>query len=106
MAKSKSISTLAIELQKENEALRFLRRGFNSMCKAEFSLSIDEVHEALNKLHVMEMKMANKSMPQTAASVQPKKAIVTEQSPMRKAVEPTAQMATQNQGISYKPLNI
>lgn len=105
MAKSKSISTLAIELQKENEALRFLRRGFNSMCKAEFSLSIDDIHAALNKLHVMEAKMANKSQPHPTSSAPLKRDVQAEPSLLRKAA-PAAQMATQNQGISYKPLNI
>ena len=44
MSKTKSITDLVTELQNENESLKGLKKGFNTMCKAEFGYSIDELH--------------------------------------------------------------
>lgn len=49
MSKTKSITDLVTELQNENESLKGLKKGFNTMCKAEFGYSIDELHSIIMK---------------------------------------------------------
>lgn len=59
-SKTKSISELINELEKENENLKGIRKGFESMCRAEFSLTIEEIHRKLEKAAIYERKIAEK----------------------------------------------
>lgn len=56
MSKTRSITDLVNELQKENESLTGLKKGFNTMCKAEFNLSIDQIHKIIEKANALEQK--------------------------------------------------
>lgn len=51
MAKSKSISDLVTDLQKENESLKFLKKLFERACVNEFGYNIRELHQILEKQH-------------------------------------------------------
>ncbi len=56
MSKTRSITELVNELQKENESLTGLKKGFNTMCKAEFNLSIDQIHKVIERANALEHK--------------------------------------------------
>lgn len=49
MSKTKSISDLALELQKENESLKNLKKYFIKICKAEFGYTPEEIKKLLPK---------------------------------------------------------
>lgn len=49
MSKSKSISELVTELQKENESLQSLKKLFNQACKNEFGYDVHTIHQMLEK---------------------------------------------------------
>ena len=55
MSKTRSITELVNELQRENESLT----GFNTMCKAEFDLSIEQIHKIIEKANALEQKFSS-----------------------------------------------
>lgn len=68
MAKTKSISDLVTDLQKENERLQFLQKLFQQACKKEFGYDINTLHQMIEKLHLYEQREAEKQGQQTAFS--------------------------------------
>ena len=59
MSKTRSITELVNELQRENESLTGLKKGFNTMCKAEFDLSIEQIHKIIEKANALEQKFSS-----------------------------------------------
>lgn len=59
MSKTRSITELVNELQRENESLTGLKKGFNTMCKAEFDLSIEQIHKIIKKANALEQKFSS-----------------------------------------------
>lgn len=60
MAKTKSISDLVTELQRENESLQSLKKLFNQACKNEFGYDAKTVHEMLDKQKMYEQRKAER----------------------------------------------
>lgn len=56
MKKTKSISDLVVELQKENESLQSLKKLFNQACKNEFGYDIKTIHQMLEKQNLYETR--------------------------------------------------
>ena len=68
MAKSKSISDLVTDLQKENESLQMLKKLFNQACKNEFGYDIKTIHQMLEKQRLYEQRRAAAQGQQTTFS--------------------------------------
>lgn len=68
MAKSKSISDLVTDLQKENESLQMLKKLFNQACKNEFGYDIKTIHQMLEKQRLYEQRKAAERGQQTTFS--------------------------------------
>lgn len=60
MSKSKSISDLVLQLQKENERLTRLKKAFNRLCKEEFGYGVDDLHKIVKKQEDYEARKAEK----------------------------------------------
>lgn len=60
MSKTKSISDLVIDLQKENDSLQKLKKAFEKAVKGEFGYNIDELHIIINKQEAYERRKAEK----------------------------------------------
>lgn len=60
MSKSKSISDLVLQLQKENESLTKLKKSFNKICKDEFGYCIDDLHKIVEMHNDYEQRRAEK----------------------------------------------
>lgn len=58
MGKTKSISDLVTELQRENESLQSLKKLFNQACKNEFGYDVKTIHEMLEKQRIYEQRKA------------------------------------------------
>lgn len=58
MSKSKSISDLVTDLQRENESLQSLKKLFNQACKNEFGYDVKELHRIIEKNNILEKKHA------------------------------------------------
>lgn len=59
MRKTKSITELVTELQKENESLQSLKKLFNQACKNEFGYSVKELHDIITKQAIYDHKTEN-----------------------------------------------
>lgn len=68
MAKTKSISDLVTELQRENESLQSLKKLFNQACKNEFGYDVKTIHEMLEKQRLYEQRRAEKQGQQSTFS--------------------------------------
>lgn len=68
MAKTKSISDLVTELQRENESLQSLKKLFNQACKNEFGYDVKTIHEMLEKQRLYEKRLAEKQGQQSTFS--------------------------------------
>lgn len=60
MSKTKSISVLVKELQRENEKAQSLIKLFNQACKNEFGYDVKTIHQMLEKQRIYEQRMASK----------------------------------------------
>lgn len=58
MGKTKSISDLVTELQRENESLHSLKKLFNQACKNKFGYDIRTIHEILETQRIYEQRKA------------------------------------------------
>ncbi len=56
MSKTKSITDLVNELQRENESLQGLKKLFNKACKDEFGYEVKQIHEMLNRCNMYDRK--------------------------------------------------
>lgn len=56
MSKTKSITDLVTQLQKENEQAKFFYKLFEQAVKHEFNYSVDELHEIIFKFKAYESK--------------------------------------------------
>lgn len=56
MSKTKSISEMVTELQRENEALQGLKRLFNRACKEEFGYEPKKIHEMIKRCEMYDRK--------------------------------------------------
>ncbi|MGN0408898.1 MAG: hypothetical protein ACI4E3_00670 [Candidatus Fimousia sp.] len=61
MGKTKSLSDLIEELQKENERLQFLQKLFNQACKNEFGYDVKSIHQILEKKKIYEHNIEKQS---------------------------------------------
>lgn len=68
MGKTKSISDLVTDLQKENESLQSLKKLFNQACKNEFGYDIKTIHQMLEKQKLYEQRNAAVQNEQTTFS--------------------------------------
>lgn len=66
--KTKSISELVTELQKENESLQSLKKLFNQACKNEFGYDVRTIHHMLEKQQIFEQHRAEKQGQQSTIS--------------------------------------
>ena len=57
MSKTKSITEMIEELQRENEALQGLKKLFNKACKDEFGYEPKKIHEMLDRCKMYDTKM-------------------------------------------------
>lgn len=69
MTKSKSISDLVTDLQKENESLQMLKKLFNQACKNEFGYDIKTVKLMLEKQRIYEAKKAERAAQKDHADI-------------------------------------
>lgn len=60
MSKTKSISDLVLNLQKENESLKKLKKNFDKMLKDEFGYNAEEIHRMIKKQEDYEQRKAAK----------------------------------------------
>lgn len=60
MSKTKSISDLVTELQKENESLKNLNKLFEKACKTEFGYDVRTIHQIIDRQIAYERKRAEK----------------------------------------------
>ena len=56
MAKTKSITEMVTELQRENEALQSLKRLFNRACKEQFGYEAKQIHEMIKRCEMYDRK--------------------------------------------------
>lgn len=60
MSKTKSISDLVIDLQRENESLQSLKKLFDKACRNEFGYNVSELHILVKKQEDYEKRRAEK----------------------------------------------
>ena len=56
MSKTKSITEMVTELQRENEALQGLKRLFNRACKEQFGYEPNKIREMLKRCEMYDKK--------------------------------------------------
>lgn len=66
--KTKSISELVTELQKENESLQPLKKFFNQACKNEFGYEVKAIHQIIEKYKLLEQKIPDRRGQQSTFS--------------------------------------
>ena len=66
MSKTKSITDLVTELQKENDRLQTLSKLFNKACRDEFGYDVETIHKMLEKQRIYEERRAMKQQGNTA----------------------------------------
>lgn len=62
MSKTKSITEMVTELQRENEALQGLKRLFNKAVKDEFGYEPKNIHEMLKRCEMYDRKSQSNGM--------------------------------------------
>lgn len=70
MSKTKSLSDLVNDLQRENEKAIFLTKLFNRACINEFGVDVKTIHQMLEKQRIFEQRRTEKQGQQTTISVQ------------------------------------
>ncbi len=69
MSKTKSITEMVTELQRENEALQGLKRLFNKAVKDEFGYEPNKIHEMLKRCEMYDRKAQSNGLNQGQLSV-------------------------------------
>ena len=69
MSKTKSITDLVQELQKENESLKGLEKLANQYCKQEFGHTVKELHDIVRKQEAYERKMKEREASQQGQQI-------------------------------------
>ncbi len=69
MSKTKSISELITELERENDRLKTLQKHFDAMCRSEFGFDVDTIHEKLEKAAILERKTAERQGQEIAPKI-------------------------------------
>lgn len=60
MSRTKSISDLVTDLQRENDSLQSIKRSVNALLKKEFGYSLDELHHIVDSHEAYEARKAEK----------------------------------------------
>lgn len=63
MSKTKSITEMVTELQRENEALQGLKRLFNRACKEQFGYDPNKIREMIKRCEMYDRKAQSNGLP-------------------------------------------
>ena len=69
MSKTKSITDLVQELQRENESLKGLEKIANQYCKQEFGHTVKELHDIIRKQEAYERRMKEREASQQGQQI-------------------------------------
>ena len=69
MSKTKSITDLVQELQRENESLKGLEKIANQYCRQEFGHTVKELHDIIRKQEAYERRMKEREASQQGQQI-------------------------------------